>query len=42
MNTSSCKFHEHELVQPTPHLDQSSEYMKNDRSDIARGEALRC
>jgi len=33
----NLKFHEHDLVQPTPHLDELIEYVKNDRSGIFWG-----
>ena len=33
----NLNFHEHDLVQPTPHLDELIEYVKNDRSGIFWG-----
>jgi len=34
---SNLKFHEYDPVQPTPHLDELIEYVKNDRSGIFWG-----
>jgi hypothetical protein len=33
----NLKFHEYDLVEPTPHLDELIEYVKNDRSGLFWG-----